>query len=179
LLQGGSRIIKLNFELNQSSIVVNNDNLIRGVYFELSNNNLYVTSESHKSIYIYQTYDEITFNKIANISTSYLIFSITINYDNIYIGTSNGTILVYNKTSNALMKLMANMCSSFIRSIKFDCNANMIYSCTHPPMVKIIGADGINSTLLLNDFFTESLETYVDSKSRLWIGGKNGFIVYN
>jgi outer membrane protein assembly factor BamB len=152
---------------------------MRGIYFDLSDNNIYVASVNGQSIFVYHTNDEITFNKTATINTSYRQVSITINNDKIYTGTDNGTILVYNKTNNHLIQVMATICSSEIRSVKFDCNGNMIYSCATPPMVKIIGADGTNSTLLLNDSLTEAYETYIDSKNRLWITGMNGFVVYN
>jgi ligand-binding sensor domain-containing protein len=55
----------------------------------------------------------------------------------------------------------------------------MIYSCWAPPILKIIGANGINSTILLNDTFNSAYDSYIDSKNRLWIGGNNGFVVYN
>jgi WD40 repeat protein len=152
---------------------------VQGVHFDLSNNNLYIASWNEGSIYIYHTNDEITFNKTHTIITSYTLRSITINNHIIYTGTNNGTILVYNKTNNALIQVMSNMCSSQIRSVKYDCNNNMIYSSETPPMVKIIGKNGINSTLQLSDSFTRVYDQYIDSKNRLLISGRNGTVVYN
>jgi hypothetical protein len=151
---------------------------MHGIYFDLSNNNLYIASYWFQKIYIYHTNDEITFNKNGSISASYHLLSITIKNDNIYTGTINGTILVYNKVNGSLRQVMTNMCSSNIWSVRHDCNGNMIYSCYNPPMLKIIGINGINSTLLLNDSFPLATETFIDSKNRLWIGGRNGSIVY-
>jgi hypothetical protein len=74
---------------------------------------------------------------------------------------------------------MDNMCSSTTEAITYDCNDNMIYSCWSPPMVKIIGANGTDFTLLLSDSFTEAYEIYMDSKNRLWISGYIGFVIYN
>jgi ligand-binding sensor domain-containing protein len=145
----------------------------------LSNNNIYIASSSSQSIYIYHTNDEITFNKIYTVSTSYQLRSITTNNDRIYTGTQNGAILVYNKTNYTLIQVMGYMCSSAINSVKFDCNDNMIYSCEFPPMLKIIGKNGINTTVSLNNTFTQAYETFVDSKNRLWIGGNNGLVIYN
>jgi ligand-binding sensor domain-containing protein len=145
----------------------------------LCNGKLYIASYHSRSIYIYQTIDEITFNKIHTISTLELLVSITINSGKIYTGTNNGRILVYNKTNNALVQVMHDMCLSHIRSVKFDCNGNMIYSCLTPPMVIVIGTNGINSTLLLSGTFTQASEIYIDSKNRLWIGGNNGIVIYN
>jgi hypothetical protein len=162
------------------SLTVMSEDSIHGIHFELSSKIIYIASHNRKSIYIYRTYDEITFSRINNITTLYDLDPITIHNDKIYTGTNNanGKILVYNKTSSALLYEMDNMCSMRIRSIKFDFN-DMIYSCAIRPMVKIIGTNGFNSTLLLNDIFTEVFETYIDSKKRLWIGGNNGFVVYN
>jgi hypothetical protein len=172
-----TKIIQLDFDLNRSSIEINADS-INGIHFDLLNNNLYVALHNNNSISIYHTNDEITFNKIHTISTSYNLRSITINNDKIYTGTSNGAILVFNKTNNALIQVMSNICSSGIRSVKYDCNGNMICSCNSPPMIKIIGANGINSTILLNNLFTSASEIYIDSKNRLWITGKYGFVIY-
>jgi ligand-binding sensor domain-containing protein len=169
------RIIKLDLDLNQSSIVIN-DTPVWSIHFESSNNNLYITSWD--SLSIYHTNDEINFIKIHTISTSYHIYSITINNDKIYTGTNDSTILVFNKTNNSLIQVMNNMCSSSIWSVKFDCNDNMIYSCFYPPMVKIIGTNGINTTIPLNDIFMLASGLYIDSKNRLWIGGHNGSVVY-
>jgi hypothetical protein len=168
----------LTFDLNQSAIVINDTSII-GIHFDLSNNNIYIATWNTQSIYIYHTNDEITFNKTSTIKTSHKLESITIYNDKIYTGSSNGTVLVYNKTSYALLQVMDNMCESFIYSLKFYCISNMIYSCFSPPMVRIIGTNGINTTFLLNDTFTEAFDTYIDSKNRLWIGGNNGFVVYN
>jgi hypothetical protein len=173
-----SSVIKLDFDLGQSSVVIT-DNSINGIHFDLSNNNIYIASWVGQSIYIYHTNDETTFNKINTTIASYSLVSITINNDKIYTGTDNGTILVYNKTNNALIQVMSNMCSSQIRSVKYDCNNNMIYSCETPPMVKIIGKNGINSTLQLSDSFTRVYDQYIDSKNRLLISGRNGTVVYN
>jgi hypothetical protein len=174
--KGDSSIIKLNFDLNQSSNVVN-DFSIWGIYFDLCDKNLYIASWSGQSIFIYHTNDEITFNKIDTIITSYDLISITINYDKIYTGTGDGAILVFNKTNNALIKTMDNLCSNFIESVKYECNGDMFYSCDNPPKLKVIGTNGINSTLFLNEFFTAH-EAYIDLKNRLWIGGNNGFVIY-
>jgi ligand-binding sensor domain-containing protein len=178
-IEQGSKIVKLDFDLNQNSIVIT-DNTIQGIHFDVSNNNIYIASWNGKSVFIYHTNDEITFNKIYTLSTlDFALASVTINNDKIYAGTINRRILVYNKTSYALIQNMTNVCSNIIRSIKFDCNGNMIYSCENHPMVRIMGANGINSTFLLNDTFTRVDEAFVDSKSRLWIGGTNGSVVYN
>jgi DNA-binding beta-propeller fold protein YncE len=176
-LQGWSRVIKLDFDLNHSSNVIN-DPSIYGIHFDLSTNNIYIASWNRQSIYIYHTNDETTFNKIHTIGTSHSLRSITIHNDKIYTGTDNGRILVYNNTNNALIQVMVNMCSSSIWSVKFDCNDNMIYSCFYPPMVKIIGTNGINTTIPLNDIFMLASGLYIDSKNRLWIGGHNGSVVY-
>jgi ligand-binding sensor domain-containing protein len=169
----------LNFDLNQSSSVIN-DTSINGIHFDFSNNNVYIASWSGKSIHIYHTNDETTFSKLPSISASYWLRSITTNNDKIYTGTSDGRILVYNKTSNALLKDMANMCSNNIYSVKYECNGNIIYSCEwNPVMVKITGTNGINFTLSLNGILTRAYDTYIDSKNRLWIGGNNGFVIYN
>jgi hypothetical protein len=158
-----------------------NESSVHGIHFELSNYNIYIASFGGRSIYIYHTYDEITFSKIDTISALYDLDPITIHNDKIYTGTdnANGKILVYNKTSSILSFDLDNMCSMRIRSIKFDWNGNMIYSCGMPPMVNIIAKNGINSTLLLDDIFTEAFEIYIDSQNRLWIGGNDGFVVYN
>jgi ligand-binding sensor domain-containing protein len=178
LLSDWSIIIKLNFDLNQSSIVIN-DHSMQGIYFDLSDNNIYIASWSGQSIFIYHTNDEITFNKIGTIRTSYLLLSITINNDKIYIGTKNEIILVYNKTNKSLVQVMDKMCSNSISSVKYDCMGNMIYLCWSPPMVKMMGTNDINSTLLLNDLFNFVFEAFIDSKNRLWTGGNNGFIVFD
>jgi ligand-binding sensor domain-containing protein len=152
---------------------------MNGIHFDLSTNNLYIAILNAQSINVYHSNDEITFNNTANVITSYNLFSITINNNKIYTGTNDGTILVYDKTNYALIQIMADMCTSSIRSIKFDFNGNMIYSCFNPPMVKIIGMTCINSTLLLNGTLSEVSETYIDSNDRLWIGGNNGSVVYS
>jgi hypothetical protein len=144
----------------------------------LSNNNIYIASWSY-SIYIYYTNDEITFNKIHTISSSIRLAAITIYNGNIYAGTNNGRILVYDKINFSLTQNIATLCSEVIRSIKFYYNANMIHSCFNPPKAIIIGTNGVSSLLLLNDSFTRASETYIDSKNRLWIGGDTGLIVYD
>lgn len=77
------------------------------------------------------------------------------------------------------MQVMANMCSSSIRLVKFDCNGNMFYSCYSPPIIKIIGTSGVNTTLFLNDTFPLAYDTFTDSKNRLWLGGRYAFAIYN
>jgi ligand-binding sensor domain-containing protein len=167
-------MIKLDFDLNQISIAIN-DNSMEDIHFDLSNNRLYIASWAHR-IYIYHTNDEITFNKIHTVNADYGLGGITIYNDKIYTGTEFGVILVYNKTSNTLIQTMNNMCSSHIYSISNDFFGNMIYSCKSPPMVKIIGT---NATLLLSNTFSEVWTTFIDSKNILWIGGVNGIVVYN
>jgi ligand-binding sensor domain-containing protein len=168
----------LNFDLIQIANVIS-DYDMRGIYFDLSSNNFYIVSWGGRTIYIYHTNDEVNFDKIHNITTSYNLEAITINNGKIYIGTGVGKILVYNKTNYDLIQVMENMCSSSVNSVKYDCQGNMIYSCSNPPMVKIIGSNGINTTVLLNDTFTGTRDTYIDSRNRLWIGGNNGAVVYN
>jgi hypothetical protein len=46
-------------------------------------------------------------------------------------------------------------------------------------MVKIKGTNNVNSTLLLNGTAFCAYEAYIDSKSRLWIGVNDGYVVYN
>jgi outer membrane protein assembly factor BamB len=168
----------LNFDFNQSSIVIN-DNTMQGIHFDLSNNNLYIASWNGRSIYIYHTNNEITFNKIHTVSSTIRLGGITTSNDKIYTGAENGAILVYDKLNYTLIQVLANMCPIFIWSVKFDCNGNMIYSCQSPPIVKIIGANGINSTLILSGSITDAFGTYIDSMNRLWIGGNGGFVVFN
>jgi WD40 repeat protein len=168
----------LNFDLTQSSTVIN-DTSVWSIHFDLSNNYLYVASYWDQSIRVYNTNDEITFNKIATISTSYFLYSITTDSDKIYTGTEEGAILVYSKTSLGLIKVMDNMCSSPIYSVKYDCNGNMIYSCFNPPVIKAIGKNNINATLSVNDSFNRALEAFTDSKNRLWIGGNNAIVAYS
>jgi hypothetical protein len=167
----------LNFYLNQNSTVVS-DESIQGIHFDLSNKNLYIASNDHQSIFIYHTNDEITFYKNGSISTSYHLFSITINNDKIYTGTNGSTVLVYNKNNFNIIQVMDSMCSGRIYSIKFDYYGDIIYSCGTPPKVKVIGSNGINLTLSFDDTYYSVHETYIDSKKRLWIGGNNGFVVY-
>jgi 6-phosphogluconolactonase (cycloisomerase 2 family) len=168
----------MSFDLNQSINIIN-DNGMRGIHFDSNDKTIYITSWNNQAIYIYHTNDETTFNKIHTISTSYSLRAITTSSGKIYTGTNDGRILVYNKTNYGSIQVMNNMCSSLVWSVEFDCNGNMIYSCESPPMLKIMGANGINSTLLLNNTFTKALETYIDSKNRLWIGGNPGIVVYN
>jgi ligand-binding sensor domain-containing protein len=145
----------------------------------MSDNNLYITSYLGQSLYIYHTNDEITFIKIHTISASVRLLGLAVNSNKIYTGTGEGTILVYNKTTKALVQFMDNMCSSLIYSVKTDCNNNLIYTCKFPPEVKILGTNGINFTLLLDNTFVNAYETFIDSKNRLWIGARAGIVVYN
>jgi hypothetical protein len=152
---------------------------IISIHFDLSNSDLYITSWFGKSICVYHTNDEISFYLTANISTLYHSISIGINNNKIYSGSENNAIFVYNKTTYTLERNMTTMCSYNVWSVRFDFKGNMIYSCFYPPIVRIIGTNGINSTLLLNDSFPHVYVVYCDSKNRLWIGGNNSFVVYN
>lgn len=162
--------------MNVTSTVLN-DSSINGIHYEVATNNLYIASYEGQSIYIYNTNDEITFTKEPSINTSYNLVSITINMDKIYTGSSNGTILVYNKTSYDLIETKSGMCPNYIDSVKIHCNSCMIYSCFNPPMVNIIETNGTSSSILLNGTFKYAHESIIDSHNRLWVGGYNGFAI--
>lgn len=152
---------------------------IEGIHFDSTSYNLYVALGGGTAIYIYNTIDQDTFNNIATINTSpYNLRSITIKMDKIYVGTSNGIMLVFNKTSHDRIRIINTLCTSCIISVEIDCNEAMAYSCYNPPMVNIIETNGKNSSISLNGTFSRAYDTLIDSQNRLWLSGNGGFAIY-
>lgn len=169
--------MKFDFELAYISTIFNGSS-INGIHFELTSGSLFVVSSSNDKTYVLNTNDEINFNEIKNISVSIDPSSITIFMDKIYIGTSLGHILVYNKTNHNYISNSGKISLSYIRSVNFDCHGNMIYSCWSPPLIYMLNLNGTNLTMPMNNLFSNVQQVYVDSMKRLWIGGVKGFAIF-
>lgn len=129
---------------------------------------MYLASIFSKTVYVYYTIDETSFSKLTttNIVSSEAIYSVTVNNGKIYTGDELGNIYVYNETVGTFIQNMSNLCSSSIYSVKFDCDGNLIYSCTLQGSFKILWKD-TSSTASFSSSFQFLYEAFIDSKGRL------------
>lgn len=156
-----------------------NNITFRGIQFDANTDRLYVNSATNSSIFIFNVLNGTSLTLIETISTQPSPQDLIINLNRIYMGDRNGNIHIFNKTNNALIESLNNVCPSatVVDSVKFDwCNGALMYTCRADNLFRYVYRDGSNRTISTNE---NPRVLFFDYKKRFWINDGTTLLIYN
>lgn len=166
----------LNRELNDTAKFFIGDQL-RGIHYDKYTDQLCIADFTGK-VFIYKVTNDVTFNliKTLNMPNNNNPWSIIMIYNDIFIGSSNNNILVYNNYN--LKQEYTNVCPRVqsIYALSADKNDNIVYPCYANNEVYLYNNATGNKAVL--DTKSPAWFIYLDSRSRLLIGTEKSFLVY-
>jgi hypothetical protein len=173
-MTGNDNIWKTDQQLNVSIRYNSTGSRYRGLYYNSTNDLIYVSPEALQVIHVFNL--NLTLNDTNSVAP-YKPRSINEHNNELYVGTTNGTVLVI--VNKQIIKQFngCNRQNVMLSSILFDINNNMATSCDNKRLYLYNTA----GTYLNTSILTVSYPYYIglDSKSRLVVVTWAQITLYN